>query len=358
MSTFASIKMEDKDIYHLGQYEWFGKGPDHVYANDWIGELLDQNLAEDKFNEIRKLWSERIDKVFDTTAGSDLIPVYLEPEIIDITRKQTPFLNLLKRSSMISLDVNVQRITALNQPTFESEGATMTTQDETYDRVTKSAKYMYSIGEVSGQMKVAGEPYVYMLQESIRNHTVSLRRFEEERVLLGEKTDSSLDPFIFNTNGFDGFFKIIHDYDTQANENDLAGAASIQLTDVRDAIALSEEKSGYPSVIVCDVRTYYDLKGQIQDMERFVNLEKIGWGMTSYTLDGIPVIRTKSIPSTAGEKALVVLDMSVIEMKVLQDATYEPLGKIKDTDKYMIKEYGVPIDRSNGKFHATIIGGA
>lgn len=343
----------------LGERNWFGKGPDKVYSGYKAGgnNLFQKDLGEKAQPWLEKKWDETFEKTFDTTLGAYLIPTYLDPELIDVTRQNTPFISLLKRETMYGLTVNQQIIDALNTPVFTTEGGTLTTQDESFDRITYTVKYAYSIGTVSGQMRASGKEYIDALQNSIRIHGEALRRFEEKFAILGEDTDSSADPYVFDTNGYDGLFKIVHDYNTASNEMDLAGGASITLTDVRDQIQLAVEAKGKPSLILCDVATYYDLKSQIADWERHVNQVEIAWGMTSYTLDGIPVIWTHSIPTTANEKALAVLDMDVLCMKVLQDVTFEELAKTIDADKFMLKVYETFCDKSGGKFHSTIIGG-
>ena len=43
--------------------------------------------------------------------------------------------------------------------------------------------------------------------------------------------------------------------------------------------------------------------------------------------------------NTTASKAIYFLDMSVVEMRVLQDVTYEDLAKTADSEKFMLKIY-------------------
>ena len=43
--------------------------------------------------------------------------------------------------------------------------------------------------------------------------------------------------------------------------------------------------------------------------------------------------------NVSGSKAIYFLDMSVIEMRVLQDMTYEDYGKTNDSEKFHLKVY-------------------
>ena len=45
------------------------------------------------------------------------------------------------------------------------------------------------------------------------------------------------------------------------------------------------------------------------------------------------------LSNTSGSKAIYFLDMSVVEMRVLQDVTYEELAKTNDSEKFMLKVY-------------------
>jgi hypothetical protein len=59
--------------------------------------------------------------------------------------------------------------------------------------------------------------------------------------------------------------------------------------------------------------------------------------------------------NTTGNKAIYFLDLSVIEMRVLQDLTYEKLAKTNDSDKFMLKIYETFIIR-NTSFCSSITG--
>lgn len=362
MAQIGKNMISSQNAMDLAKLHWFDAGADKVYSGH-EGFMFEKDLS--RHADLDKKWKQRIEnnpqlkKEFDTTAGAYLIPTYLDPQIIDLTRRMLPFLALLKRETMVGLTANIQQLATYNTATWEAESAVMTPQDETYDRSVYTAAYGYSIGQVTGQMIAAGRTYYNALQESIRVHGIALRRLEEQYALLGSATATPGDPCVDDADAFDGIFKIVREVTgTHGNENDLAGAASIQLSDVRDAIEISKTNSGNPSLIVCDNATYFSLKNAISDWERHVNPgEKIAWGFTTYTIDGVPVVPTLTIPTTTTARALAVLDMDVLCYKVLQDITYEPLAKTTDADKFMIKVYEVFCDKSGGKFHSTIVGG-
>ena len=73
----------------------------------------------------------------------------------------------------------------------------------------------------------------------------------------------------------------------------------------------------------------------------------IAWGITTVSFEGVPIIASRFLSTTAGAgsgvpadaRSLFVLDTNVIEMRVLQDVSYEELAKTNDSVKFMLKCY-------------------
>jgi hypothetical protein len=70
-------------------------------------------------------------------------------------------------------------------------------------------------------------------------------------------------------------------------------------------------------------------------------------------LGPIPVVPSQYISTTTGSKAIYFLDQEHIEMRVLQDMTYEDLAKTNDSQKFMLKMYEAMIMR-NTSFNAFV----
>ena len=60
----------------------------------------------------------------------------------------------------------------------------------------------------------------------------------------------------------------------------------------------------------------------------------------------IPVVWSQFMTTTSGSKAMYFLDMSVIELRVLQDLTFERLAKNNDSEKFFLKIYETLIVRA------------
>jgi len=68
----------------------------------------------------------------------------------------------------------------------------------------------------------------------------------------------------------------------------------------------------------------------------------------------IPVIPSMYLSNTSGSKEIYFLDTDVIEMRVLQDMTYEDLAKTNDSQKFFLKIYECLIIRCT-TFNSAIV---
>jgi len=92
------------------------------------------------------------------------------------------------------------------------------------------------------------------------------------------------------------------------------------------------------------IYTYADIEALIQAKQGFVPVAKnVFWGYETIQLQTMvgtmPVIPSMQMLNTTAYKTLYFLDLSVCEMRVLQDMTYEPLAKTNDSEKFMMKIY-------------------
>ena len=346
--------------------------PEQSTYHGWAGPLFQNNLGK------HVQLSERLEKAikqvikdtkanpnitrkadFDTTVGQYFIPLHLDPDVVRRTQEETPFLALLRRRTMIGLTANIQVVDTLPVSAYEAEAAVLTEEVGAYNRLPYTAKYLYSIGKVTGQAIAATRTYNPAMTQDMIDHALSFRIKEEDSVLVGEDTDTSSSFYTYNQYGFDGAHKILAGYDTGSNQNDLADASIISLTDVRAGIKEVKKDFGRPSLVVVDIETYEALKNAITQYTGFVNQSiNIAWGLQTYSIDGVPVLWTHTLPSADAVRSALICDMRMLEMHMLLDITQEPLAKTDDADKYMIKDYGVFVDRSGGKKNYSIVGGS
>ena len=291
-----------------------------------------------------------------------LIPVYVDPEIVDLTRRATPLVELIPRTTNYGKTADYNQITTIATAQVLAEDASVTEQNDTYVRRSLQVKYLYSIGRVTGPMFSASKQYlssggyVDAVSLEVKQKTLALKRLEESLILLGDGVTDWVEPVNSQTmnaaNSYNGLYQLI----SNANSNgyggsssyvtDLAGVA-ISISAIRTAIRTARTAGGEPNLIVCDYSTYDAIKALIQDQLRYVSTTTIAWGITTVSFEGLPIIASRFLSTGAGggsgvpadAKSLFVLDTNVIEMRVLQDVSYEELAKTNDSIKFMLKCY-------------------
>lgn len=291
-----------------------------------------------------------------------LIPVYVDPEIVDLTRRATPLVELIPRVTNFGKTADYNQITAISSAQALAEDAALSEQNDTYVRKSVPIKYLYSVGRVTGPMYAASKQYlssggyVDALSLEVKNKTLALKRLEEAMILLGDGSTDWTEPVnstsISAANSYNGLYQLI----SNANSNNLGGSSSyltdnagaaISIGAIRTGVRTARTAGGEPNLIVTDYATYDAIKALIQDQLRYVSTQTIAWGITTLSFEGLPVIASRFLSTTAGSgsgvpadaRSLFVLDTNVIEMRVLQDVSYEELAKTNDSTKFMLKCY-------------------
>jgi len=304
------------------------QGHDVTYYGGMVEPSLDKRAEGSTFKEA---YNEYIEKYTYTqtggagTAGYALIPVYVDPDIIDRTRREIPFIELLPRRAVQGLTYDYNAITTLTNAVTLNEDATLDDLTDVYDRFSSTVTYIYSTGRVSGPSIAARKGYVDALNLEVQNRTLGLKRYEDSLCLQSAATSpemSSLADLI------------------TTNETALSGPLTISA--LRTEITQCFDAGGVINLIIMTKTLHDSLKGQLQDYQRYTDTTRIAWGIETLSFDGIPVIVDRYVPSGY----VYILDMSVIFMAVLQDMVYEELAKTNDSVKFTLKAYEVLVCRA------------
>lgn len=294
------------------------------------------------------------------TAGYATIPVYVDPAIVDQTRKYTPLCEIFPRVTNYGTTADYNIITAKGGGYVRGEDAALAETNTTYDRASKAIKYLYAVGRVTGPAQAAIPPYALpgfvpgtgqaqvspFNAEYARSATqievlVKAREIKELEENLLINGDSSS-----NANEFDGFIAQI----STTNKLD-KNTSALSLDDINTAIQYAFDDGGRPNLAVCSSAVFTDLLNLLTARIGYLQATKsVLWGFETivlHTMVGpVTVIPSMYMSNTTGSKAIYFLDTSVIEVRVLQDMTYEPLAKTNDSDKFMLKMYETLIIRS------------
>lgn len=353
--------------YNSAYSQTFGNMPDGtVISNGWenidmrpeIKSLVDKGIKA----QLKSLSSSTGGA---GTAGNAMVPVYVDPVIVDRSRKATPFAELIKRVTNLGLTADFNVITAKGSAYTANEDAPLPEADDTYDRVSKSIKFLYAVGRITGQAQAAYPSYIVQglqaqgavpgqgnysdqsapnaMELEILMKARQLKELEENLIFNGDSSTTSTE--------FDGLIQL----QSTTNQKDVSNAA-LTWDDIEDAIQLALDDGGLPKVAACGTAVLADLRKLMIDAFRFgpdqlTQGASLPFGVSAnlvlHTAAGpIPVIASRFLSNTSGSKQLWFLDTDVIEMRVLQDMTFEKLAKTNDSEKFMLKMYECLINRA------------
>ncbi len=300
------------------------------------------------------------------TAGFALVPVYVDPRIVDQSRKYTPLVEMIPRVTNQGTFAEFNKVTAKGAAYTANPDAPLPEADDTESRDSTPIKYLYSIGRVLGPMQAAMPSYILegfqptgagnvsgsvftpagvpnAKQYQVLMKARAMKELEENLIING---DASTD-----ATQFSGIVKL---QDT-TNQKDLSNTA-LTWDDVEDTIQLAFDDGGRPKLGVCDSATMVDLRKIMIDTFRFSPDQLTAGGtlpfgippqLVLHTMVGpIPVLPSMFLSNSGGAKQLYFLDTDFIEMRVLQDMTYEDLAKTNDSQKFMLKIYECLVMRS------------
>jgi len=340
------------------------------YVNGWNGI--------DMRGELKDLMSEGMKSVQTKalgpesggagTAGFALVPVYVDPRIVDQSRKYTPLVEMIPRVTNQGLTADYNIVTAKGAAVTANPDAALTEADDTYDRASTAIKFLYSVGRVLGPMQAAMPSYIMegfqttgsgvnpsttfstagapnAKQLNVLMRARAMKELEENLILNGSvSTDSTQ---------FDGIVVL----QSTTNVVDLSSAA-LTWDDVETAVQYAFDDGGRPKLAVASSSVVTDLRKLMIDTFRFSPSEMVAGAQLPFgippqivlqTMVGpIPVIPSMYLSNTSGAKQIYFLDTDFIEMRVLQDMTYEDLAKTNDSSKFMLKIYECLIMRSTG----------
>ena len=292
------------------------------------------------------------------TAGYAMVPIFVDPQIVDQTRKYTPLVELFPRVTNQGMTADFNNITAKGGGVTALEDAALSETNTTYDRSSVGIKFLYAVGRVTGPSIAAQPAYMLQnfepaggatgafssqsgnnaLQQEILVKTREIRELEESLIVNGNSSTDATQ--------FDGIIQL----QSTTNKVD-KNTTAMTLDDINTAIQYAFDDGGRPNLSVCSSSVYTDLLGLLTAKIGYMQpTQQVFWGFSTivlHTMVGdVPVIPSMYMSNVSGSKAIYFLDMSVIEMRVLQDLTFERLAKTNDSEKFMLKIYETMINRN------------
>jgi len=354
---------------HVGAYEAsFGLlKAGTTYVNGWTGSDIRGELKSVMENGMKQVQAKALGPTAGGvgTAGYALVPIFVDARITDQSRKWTPLVELIPRVTNQGLTADYNIITAKGGAYTALADAALPETDDTYDRQSVAIKFLYSVGRTLGPMQAgmpsymvegfnptgngmgqgtfspAGAPNAKQLEVLMKAR--ALKELEENLIINGSTSTDATQ--------YDGIVAL----QSTTNQNDLDSAA-LTWDDVEETVQSAFDDGGRPKLAVASSSVVTDLRKIMIDTFNFRPSDLVGgvelpFGippqLVLQTMVGaIPVIPSMYLSNTSGAKQIFFLDTDFIEMRVLQDMTYEDLAKTNDSSKFMLKIYEALVMRA------------
>jgi hypothetical protein len=332
------------------------------YVNYWKGIERRDEIAEQ---------IEKLEKALSLAGtGSNLVPVYVDPQIVDLTRKATPLVELIPRVANRGKSTDFNQITSLGDVGWKPEDAALADQSDTYKRRTALIRFLYTVGRVTGPMMAASAEYVDAMSQEVLMKTKQIRYYEEDTLLNGATSNSSVP---FNSQAYDGLLVQQAPASTTSTnpyvsaDGDFNGlnksAGALTVDDIRTQITAARNNGGEPKLLITDWGSVDKLRALLMDFQRYLDTTRLAWGIETLSFDGIPVLGSRflasaglpsswvtsgsyQVPSGLTGPVMLLLDTDVVEMRVLQDIVMEKLAKVNDSDKFYLKLYESVVNKA------------
>ena len=263
------------------------------------------------------------------SSGSYLIPEVVDNAIRDYATKEPVLANVVNRIPWATNTYFIRRRDALPTATWSTDGGSLPARTEsTYKKVSKTVKYLYTTGEVTGPMqKAAGSLYDALALEVEAHARAAIEQLSTDiATAAGASDDITGMLYQIDTNDETNWGS------TGSGVVDASGAyLSLELID--EAI---DTARGEVDLIVTSRRVRRAINGLLQAQQQFVDRTEVAAGFRVLTYDGLPIVTDLHWETDAD---ILFVRRADAKLLVHQDFTFEELAKTKDSTDFMIKGY-------------------
>lgn len=263
------------------------------------------------------------------SSGSYLIPEVVDNAIRDYATKEPVLANVVNRIPWATNTYFIRRRDALPTATWSTDGGNLPARTEsTYKKVSKTVKYLYTTGEVTGPMqKAAGSLYDALALEVEAHARAAIEQLSTDiATAAGASDDITGMLYQIDTNDETNWGS------TGSGVVDAAGAyLSLELID--EAI---DTARGEVDLIVTSRRVRRAINGLLQAQQQFVDRTEVAAGFRVLTYDGLPIVTDLHWET---DEDILFVRRADAKLLVHQDFTFEELAKTKDSTDFMIKGY-------------------
>lgn len=265
-------------------------------------------------------------RALNMTTGAYLIPEVIDGAIRDYAAKEPVLYNVVTHVPWATPTYFIRKRTSVPTAAWSTDGGSLpAVSDQGFGKVSKTVKYIYTHGEVTGPEIAAARSEFDFLAMDIEVHTRELVR----------KVSTDL---ATATGASDAIEGIIHQIDTSSVMNAGSGVVDksanvLALADIDEAI---DTALGQVDVIVTSRAIRRKINALLQSVQRFNDSIEVAGGFRVLTYDGLPIITDLGWETTTD---LLLFSRADAKLLVHQDLTFEQMAKTKDATEYFIKGY-------------------
>lgn len=263
------------------------------------------------------------------SSGSYLIPEVVDNAIRDYATSEPVLANVVSRIPWATNTYFIRRRDALPTASWSTDGGSLPSASQsTYAKVSKTVKYLYTRGEVTGPMQAAAGSLYNALALEVEAHSRAL--VEQLSTDIATADGSS-----------DDITGILYQIDTNDDMNwGSTGSGVVDASSAYLALDLIDEAidtaRGEVDLIVTSRRVRRAINALLQAQQQFVDRTEVAAGFRVLTYDGLPIVTDLHWET---DTDILFIRRADARLLVHQDFTFEELAKTKDSTDFMIKGY-------------------
>ncbi len=259
-----------------------------------------------------------------SSAAAYLIPEVIDGAIRDFASKEPTLYNAVRHVPWATNTYFIRKRISLPGASWSTDGGPLpaATQSE-YARASKSMKYLYTRGEVTGPMQEAAGSLFDALASEVEAHTQA----------MVEKLSTDIATANGGSNDITGILYQITTDTTMGDQSVVNKTGTLTLAMIDEAI---DAVYGNPNTILTSKPVRRKINSLLSAQQVFQNGTEIAAGFRVSTYDDLPILTDAHWTDDA---KILIFDRNQARLLVHKDFTYEELAKTKDSTDFMIKGY-------------------
>lgn len=317
-----------------------------------------------------------ITKQDDTSYLNDLtgnIPVQFDPEIIQIQKKNAPFLDLIPQEGWSHYTVAVNDISSREDPigwTGESTSTDMSGEsgrDATFTKITADMKIYEDLMDVSDFSQAVGEGYMNVRDTVMGTRTAEHAQWKELTTLYGDPQDGIDDGSPHSMYAYDGLAAWFDDAGSAEDKSgvDISGTDAL-LKDIKAEMKeILQQGKGINKGDMM-ILTSHNLKDTLENEANVharieFNAGTADYGTETIQISGVPVHASHNVDDWSGawggsdtypgyEGDVFLVNRRSARYRNLAPLSTVPLGRVGLSERAALYEFGTFLLRANGNW--------